>query len=110
MRPRAELVAASCVLLMVACTTPAITRNETPPEAGPRFARGGPDAEEYGASLGYPKGERSTFLRVSSLVGSHSHLDELFEGRVIRKAEPRRRGSRAPRPTRPSLGSLSARR
>ena len=41
--PGAELVAAvSCVLLVAACTTAATTRTESPPEAGPRFARGGP--------------------------------------------------------------------
>ena len=96
MKPGAELVAVvSCVLLVAACTTPATTRNESPPEAGPRFASGGPDAEEYGASLGYPKGERGTFLRVPSLVGSLSHLDELFEGRVIAKAATPSRLARA---------------
>jgi hypothetical protein len=59
MKPGAGFVAVvSCVLLVAACTTPATTRTESPPEAGPRFARGGPDAEEYGASLGHPKGSR----------------------------------------------------
>ena len=95
MTRRAKLGTLSCVLLMVACTAPATTRNGGAPEAGPRFASGGPDAEDYGASVGYPKGERATFLRVPSLVGSHSHLDELFEGRVIGKAATPSRLARA---------------
>jgi len=95
MKRRAKLGTLSCVLLMVACTAPATTRNGGAPEAGPRFASGGPDAEDYGASVGYPKGERATFLRVPSLVGSHSHLDELFEGRVIGKAVTPSRLARA---------------
>jgi len=86
MRRRREFAALSSILLLAACASPASTQNGDGSNAGPRFVRGGPDAEEYGASLGYPKGERATFLRVPSLVGSHSHLDELFEGRVIGKA------------------------
>jgi CubicO group peptidase (beta-lactamase class C family) len=86
MKQTTKLGALSCLLLMAACSAPATTQNAGAPETGPRFASGGPDAAEHGASLDYPKGERGTFLRVPSLVGSHSHLDELFEGRVIRKA------------------------
>ena len=52
-----------------------------------RFAAGGPDAEGYGVRDGYPIGDRSTFfVHRLFLVGSQSHLDEIFEGRVIRKA------------------------
>jgi CubicO group peptidase (beta-lactamase class C family) len=54
--------------------------------AGPRFAQGGPDAGEYGASQGYPIGDRSNYSRVPFLVGSHSHLDQIFEGRLIRRS------------------------
>jgi len=61
-----------------ACASPA------PPP--PRFAAGGPDAEEFGAGTGYPTGDRATFFRIGSIVGSHSHLDEIFPGRVIYKA------------------------
>src|SRR5437899_3841068 len=74
MKRRTKLGTLSCVLLVAACSAPATTRNAGVPEAGPRFASGGPDAEAYGASPGYPKGERGTFLRVGSLVGSHTHL------------------------------------
>ena len=54
--------------------------------SAPRFAAGGPDAEDYGASEGYPIGDRSTFFRIPFLVGSHSHLDQIFQGRLIRRA------------------------
>jgi CubicO group peptidase (beta-lactamase class C family) len=54
--------------------------------AKPRFAEGGPDAEDYGASNGYPIGDRSTFFRIPFLVGSQSHFDQIFEGRLIRRA------------------------
>jgi CubicO group peptidase (beta-lactamase class C family) len=77
------------VLLLAACAPPATTTRETGSRteaSGPRFAAGGPDADEYGAGVGYAKGDRTTFYRIPSLVGSHSHLDEVFEGRVIRKA------------------------
>jgi CubicO group peptidase (beta-lactamase class C family) len=59
--------------------------NSSPPPA-PRSAAGGPDAQEYGASDGYPVGDRSTYFRVPFLVGSHSHLDQVFEGRLVRRA------------------------
>jgi len=62
---------------------------------GPRFVSGGSDAGDHGACLGYPKGERSSFLRVPSLVGSHSHPDELFEGRTIAKAATPSRPARS---------------
>jgi CubicO group peptidase (beta-lactamase class C family) len=55
-------------------------------EVPAQFCSGGPDAEAYGASAGYPKGDRTTFRDIGSLVGSHSHLDEIFPSRLIRKA------------------------
>jgi hypothetical protein len=72
-----------------ACASPGTSTRGTPAtgeEPSPRFAGGGPDAEEFGASAGYPKGDRATFYRIGSLVGSHSHLDEIFPGRLIHKA------------------------
>src|SRR5262249_48163804 len=57
------------------------------PAPGPRFAASGPDALDYGASQGYPIGDRTTYFRVPFLVGSHSHLDEIFEGGGIRRAD-----------------------
>jgi hypothetical protein len=52
----------------------------------PRLAPGGPDAEEFGASLGYPKGNPATFRGTQWQVGSFSHLDEIFRGRLVHKA------------------------
>jgi CubicO group peptidase (beta-lactamase class C family) len=73
---------------VVACAAPGTTTRETPraAEEPPRFATGGPDAVEFGASMGYPKGDRATFYDIGSVVGSHSHLDEIFHARLIRKA------------------------
>jgi len=52
----------------------------------PVFASGGHDAEAFGASAGYPKGDRATLREPGFLVGALSHLDELFPSRVVRKA------------------------
>ena len=80
------LVLLGCV---AACTSPATTPPDTRAAAAeprPRFAAGGPDAEEFGAGLGYPLGDRATFFRIGSLVGSHSHLDEIFPSRLVHRA------------------------
>jgi len=55
-------------------------------EPPPRFAAGGPDAQAYGADVGYPIGDRTAPVDVSSLVGRYSHFDEIFPARLIRKA------------------------
>jgi len=60
-----------------------------------RFAPGGPDAEEYGANEGFPAGDRTTFFRIPFLVGSHSQLDQVFEGRLVRRADTPSRLARA---------------
>ena len=88
-----------CVLVTVlaGCTSPAPTGSHHPMTSGaastevlarssPRFAGGGPNADEYGASKAYPIGSSSTFDQISFLVGSYSPLDRLFEGRPIRRA------------------------
>jgi CubicO group peptidase (beta-lactamase class C family) len=59
------------------------SRDGEPP---PQFAAGGPDAERYGLGAGYPKGDGATFGQIGSLVGSHSHLDEIFKSRRVHKA------------------------
>jgi CubicO group peptidase (beta-lactamase class C family) len=94
-----ESLAAACVLAVVlaGCASPAPTGRhdaiafESSPvdssaRSAPRFADTGPDADDYGASDGYPLGDRSTFNRIPFLVGSHSHLDRIFEGRLMRRA------------------------
>src|SRR5882762_11731680 len=88
---RARRRVGALVLLgcMVACASPATTSRDTPAadaEPSPRFATGGPDAAEFGAGLGYPPGDRATFFRIGSLVGSHSHLDEIFPSRLVHRA------------------------
>jgi hypothetical protein len=92
-------LAAVCVLATVVggCTPPYATARrdgitsgspsaDQSDSAAPRFAQGGPDAEEHGASKGYPIGDRSSFFRIPFLVGSQSHLDQIFESRLIRRA------------------------
>ena len=64
--------------------------------SGPRFAADGPDAEEYGASAGYPT---TVINRPRFFVGMFSHYDQLFESRrVPRAAEPWRLGRAAAEP------------
>ena len=55
-------------------------------KAGPRYAQGGPDAQEYGASQGYPIGDRTSCSQPAFRVGCHSHFDQVYEGRLIRRA------------------------
>jgi CubicO group peptidase (beta-lactamase class C family) len=64
----------------------AASPTEPPSPSAPRLAPSGPDAEDYGASDGYPIGDRSTFFRTPFLVGAFSHLDHVFEGRLVRRA------------------------
>jgi CubicO group peptidase (beta-lactamase class C family) len=95
---------AACVLAspLAGCASPSPSgpRDAGASGSGPRFAAGGPDAEEYGANDGYPMGDRSTFFEIPFLVGSHSHLDQLLEGRwVHRAAAPSRLGRAAAEPT-----------
>lgn len=72
--------------LLAGCASPAPTATRDGGVAGaPRFASSGPFAEDFGASDGYPTGDRSTFFRTPFLVGSHSRLDEVFEGRLVRR-------------------------
>ena len=59
---------------------------EPPAHPGPRLAAGGPDADAYGAGNGYPLGDRSTFASSAYIVGSFSHLDGIFDARLIRRA------------------------
>lgn len=83
-RPRVWALA--LLVCVVACASPATTARDTSvagEEPPPRFATGGPHAEEFGASMGYPKGNPATFWRARSQVGSFSHLDEIFRGRLI---------------------------
>ena len=88
------------------CASPAPTGSHHPMTSGvasievsarssPHFAGGGPDADEYGATKGYPIGSTSTFDQIPFLVGSYSHFDRIFEGRLIRRAAAPSRLERA---------------
>lgn len=93
--PLAALVGA------VACATPTVVARWEPGptgEPGPRFNVSGPHAADFGAADGYPKGTRTTFYDVGTSVGSHSHLDEIFPGRLVHRAEAASRLARAPEP------------
>jgi CubicO group peptidase (beta-lactamase class C family) len=61
--------------------------------AGPRFAADGPEAEAYGARERYPI---KAIYRVPFFVGGFSHLDQILEGRLIRRAATPSRLRRAP--------------
>jgi CubicO group peptidase (beta-lactamase class C family) len=93
----ARLFTLGFVLLLLGCASPAPTTPAPLAEpAGPRFAASGPDAGDYGAGQGYPMGDRRTFFLIPYLVGVHSHMDEVFEGRIVRKAGTPSRLLRAP--------------
>ena len=65
----------------------ALSAVENSAAGGPRFAQGGPDPEEYGASQGFPLGDRATCLHVVVfLVGCHSHFDQVYESRLVHRA------------------------
>ena len=96
--PLAALVGA------VACATPTVVARWEPGpagEPGPRFNVSGPHAADFGAADGYPKGTRTTFYDVGTSVGSHSHLDEIFPGRLVHRADAASRLERAPSPASP---------
>src|SRR5499426_2919345 len=76
-------------MFVMACASPATTGCDAPVTGGeppPQFAPGGPEAEAFGASKGYPKGTGATYWRARWRVGSFSHLDEIFRGRLVHKA------------------------
>jgi hypothetical protein len=91
-----ESLAAACVLaaLFAGCASPAArdprdaapgsSAAEPSEAAEPRFGQGGPDAEDYGASAGYPVGDRATCFRFR--IGCYSHFDQVYEGRLVRRA------------------------
>jgi CubicO group peptidase (beta-lactamase class C family) len=95
MRTRFFMLALAALVLGCVSQAPPTTPSVSSP-AGPRFAASGPTAEDYGAGNGYPIGDRRTFYTISILVGSHSHMDEIFEGRLVRKAGTPSRLLRAP--------------
>ena len=80
-----------CALLAVGCTTGSVPGRDDEPapiaaSAAPRFSQGGPYAEEYGASQGYPIGDRLTCSSPTFRIGCYSHFDQIYEGRLVRRA------------------------
>lgn len=62
------------------------------PPGSPRFSPGGPDADQYGATDGYPV---KAISRLPFFVGAFSHYDDLLEGRAIRRPDAPSRFRRA---------------
>ena len=84
-------VVAGCAPLVQISLCGATASGASPAErsacSAPRFSEGGPDAEDYSASKGYPIGDRSTYDQTPFLVGSYSHFEKIFEGRTVRPAK-----------------------
>jgi CubicO group peptidase (beta-lactamase class C family) len=95
-------LAVACVIgaVLAGCASPAPTDSRdtivapSPADVSkavkPRFAQGGPHAEENGAGAGYPVGDRETCYRgsvnLAFLIGCYSHLDQVYESRLVRRA------------------------
>jgi CubicO group peptidase (beta-lactamase class C family) len=100
--PRTDGLVLGIVLAgLVGCASPtrpgdAVATGSAPAESfgssAPRFAAGGPNAEEYGAREGYPV---RVIHRVPFFVGLFSHYDQIFEGRLVRRASTPSRLTRA---------------
>jgi len=91
----AYFVAIALGAVLVGCATPpstpgpAVSSPGRVADVGPRFSKDGPGADEFGAREGYPRGDQRTFFSVPFLVGSQSHLDDIFPARVVhRPASP----------------------
>ena len=111
LRARPRVWALVLLTSAVACASPPPTR-DTPaagPEPAPRFATGGPDADELGRTEGYPSGSRATFYSVWNAVGSHSHMDEIFASRLVHKAPEPSRLTRVAEPRIPAMDDYLAR-
>ena len=61
-------------MLLAVLVTPAVA------ETGPVFSATGPDAEAFGAALGYPAGSPAQMSLQPFMVGTYSHYD-----RVVRR-------------------------
>ena len=83
-----------------ASPSPSGPRNGAAAGPGPHFSASGPEADSLGANDGYPMGDPWTFYTLPFLVGSHSHLDEIFPAHTVRRAAtPSRLERAAAKPT-----------
>jgi CubicO group peptidase (beta-lactamase class C family) len=92
--PAAPTIVLGLLVVLAGCA-PAARRGQES-ASGPRFSASGPNAEDYGASEGYRPG---LIWRPRFFVGAFSHYDQLFDGRVVRRAptpSPLRRASLEP--------------
>lgn len=78
----------------LAITASVAVADETlPVAAGPAFSNTGPDADFYGAKLGYPIG--LPLRSQAHLVGNYSHFDSLYPSNLVSKAAAPSRLNRA---------------
>jgi CubicO group peptidase (beta-lactamase class C family) len=103
---RALTVLCLAAIAFAACSASAPS-SSVPPFQAPsitqmRLSPTGPEAEQYGAARGYPVGDRSNYFQTAFLVGSLSHMDEIFEARRVQRAA-------APSPLRRSSSELQVR-
>jgi CubicO group peptidase (beta-lactamase class C family) len=80
------LVRLAVLLVLAGCAAPTPGRSGAPPVSSPRFNASGPHSDVFGARDGFSMGNRNTYYTIPFLVGSHSHLDQLFPHHVVRRA------------------------
>jgi hypothetical protein len=72
-----------CLLVRLAAPTPPAWA-----DAEPVFSASGPDADAYGAAVGYPVGPRAATLPQADLVGQYSHFAEKYPSRIVARSGP----------------------
>ncbi|TQF32494.1 serine hydrolase [Bradyrhizobium sp. UNPA324] len=101
-RPRGwRALALSVIVAAAVLAPPAYAQDDrsSPREPGPVFSDSGPDAELYGAAMGYPVGARGTATQVDKLVGVYSHFGEIYPSRPVGRAMAPWQFKRAPEPS-----------
>src|SRR2546426_914112 len=78
------VVACALAIALTGCASPSPSgpRDGSAAGSGPRFAAGGLDAEEYGASAGYPMGDRCTSWAMGKPVPAMLVGIAIDEGRI----------------------------
>lgn len=75
----------SATRLLLAILLVALPIGKAHAQAGPVFARGGPDATGYGEALGYPTAPPSPRLKQMFMVGDYSRFDRLLPSHRIQR-------------------------
>lgn len=96
-----RLLLSIVLIALVSCASPTRPNPEVEASASsaPRFAPDGPNAEEYGATEGYPI---KVIFRARFFVGMFSHYDQFFDRRTVPRATTPSRLTRAP--AQPAVG------